>query len=68
MLDFYSQDFTVKSLAKELYATEEQVRTYLSNLGLLDMVSKERIAERKRTRKLGQQAFEALVRAAQERR
>lgn len=66
ILDFYLPPFTLKSLAKKVYATEEQVREYLGNLGLLDLISKERVAERKRIHVLARQAHADLVRATEE--
>lgn len=65
-LDFYLPPFTLKSLAKAVYATEEQVRGYLSNLGLLDVVSKACVAERRKIHVLARQAYIALARATHE--
>lgn len=66
LLEFYSQPFTLKSLATSMYATEEQVREYLRNLGLLQVVSKERVAERKRIHALARQFYADLTRATHE--
>jgi hypothetical protein len=66
MLDSYSTEITLKSLAKRIHATEEQVKEYLANLGLLQVVSKERVAERKRIKVLARQFFVDLARATQE--
>lgn len=66
ILDFYSPEVTLKSLAKAIYATEEQVYTCLGNLGLLDIVSKERVAERRRIHALARKSRAALARATEE--
>jgi predicted transcriptional regulator len=66
VLEFYSQPFTLTTLARTVCSTEEQVHEHLKNLGLLDVVSKARIAERRETHLLARQAYEALARAAQE--
>jgi hypothetical protein len=63
ILDFYLPPFTLKSLAKQVYATEEQVREYLSKLGHLDLVSEERVAERERIYGLARQGYADLARA-----
>lgn len=65
-LEFYAQPFTLKTLARTVCSTEEQVHEHLKNLGLLDVVSKARIAERREINSLARQAYEALARAAQE--
>lgn len=58
--------FTLKSLAKTLCTTEEQVREHLKNLNLLQVVSNERIAERRRVRVLARLFYADLARATQE--
>ena len=68
VLEYYSQPFTSKILAKAVSLTEEHVREILNNLGLLDVVSKKRIEERRRIGSLAQEAHRGLARAAQENR
>ena len=68
VLEYYSQPFTIKTLAKAVTLTEEHVREILNNLGLLDVVSKKRIEERRRIGSLAQEAYRGLARAAQENR
>jgi DNA-binding MarR family transcriptional regulator len=67
-LEYNLRPFTIKTLAKAVYSTEEQVREMLDNLGLLDLVSKERVAERRKIRSLAQQARMDLARATQDNR
>ena len=62
-LALYLQPYTLKSLAKSVYLTEEQVLQNLNELGLLDVVSRERIAERRRIRTLSRGSVVALGRA-----
>lgn len=66
VLEFYAQPLTLKTLARAASSTEEQVQEHLKNLGLLDVVSKKRIEERRRIHVLARQAYGALARAAQE--
>jgi len=66
VLEFYAQPFTLKTLARTFSSTEEKVYEHLKDLGLLDVVSKKRIAERRRIHVLARQAYGALARAAQE--
>jgi hypothetical protein len=65
-LEFYAQPLALKTLARAISSTEEQVLEHLKNLGLADVVSKKRIAERRRIHVLARQAYGALARAAQE--
>jgi hypothetical protein len=65
-LEFRLPEFTLRSLAKGLCATEEQVRASLENLGLLQVISNERVAERKRIKVLARQFYADLARATQE--
>ena len=67
VLEFYSQPFTLKALAKDIHSTEEHVCQLLSNLGLTDVVSGKRIAERRRIHALARKAYAALACAAKER-
>jgi uncharacterized membrane protein YukC len=64
-LEFYLPHFTIKSLAKSLDTSEEQVRQRLKNLGLLQVVSKERVAERRMVKILAREFYVDLARATQ---
>ena len=66
IFESHTHDLTLKSLAKAIYATEEQVRKYLGNLGLSDVVSTERVAERRKIKALARQAYRDLARATQD--
>jgi len=65
-LEFYTPPLTLKSLARSLSSTEEKVRENLSNLGLLDLVSKARIAERRKIHVLALQGYRDFLRAVRE--
>lgn len=66
LLEFRLPQFTLKSLAKDLYATEEQVRACLKNLGLLEVVSEGRVAERRKVKALARRFYADLARSARE--
>ena len=65
-LDFYLQPVTLKRLAKSAGSCEEQVSADLRSLGLEDVFSKKRVAERRRIHALAQQARADFLRAVQE--
>lgn len=66
VLEFYAQPFTLKTLARAVSSTEEQVHKNLNSLGLLHVVSKARVAERRRIHALSREAYAALARAVRE--
>ena len=65
-LEFYLQPLTIKKLAKCVGMCEEQVSADLRSLGLEDVFSKKRVAERRRIHALGQQSRADFLRAVQE--
>ena len=66
VLEFYSQPLTLRKLAKSAGSCEEQVSADLRSLGLEDVFSKKRVAERRKIHALAQQARAEFLRAVQE--